>query len=111
MIKSGGEWISSIDLENHICGLREIQMACVVAVPHPKWDERPVAVVMLAASKQEISLPVLKQTITKHCEHKFAKSINYPLLASYNNAVLGITTAISLQLSKIHGAANILWLH
>ncbi|CAE8668642.1 unnamed protein product, partial [Polarella glacialis] len=47
VIKSGGEWISSIDLENHITGMKDIAMAAVVAVPHPRWDERPVAIVTL----------------------------------------------------------------
>eukprot|EP00854_Cymbomonas_tetramitiformis_P007888 gene7888-9366_t len=73
MIKSGGEWISSIDLENHITGLPEIQMACVVAVPHPKWDERPVAVVQLAASGSQISQAEIKLKIVNHCRQKFAK--------------------------------------
>lgn len=45
VIKSGGEWISSIDLENNIVSLSGISMACCVSVPHPKWDERPVVIV------------------------------------------------------------------
>ncbi len=47
MIKSGGEWISSIDLENAIVGHEAVREAAVVAVPHPKWQERPLAVVVL----------------------------------------------------------------
>ena len=43
LIKSGGEWISSVDLENEICALASVAQAAVVAQPHPKWDERPVA--------------------------------------------------------------------
>merc|ERR1719235_1552004 len=39
-IKSGGEWISSVDLENCIVGMDEISTAVVVGVPHPRWDER-----------------------------------------------------------------------
>ena len=42
LIKSGGEWISSVDLENHIVALDGVAQAAVVAQPHPKWDERPV---------------------------------------------------------------------
>ena len=42
VIKSGGEWISSIDLENVAVGHPEVAEACVIGVPHPKWDERPV---------------------------------------------------------------------
>jgi len=46
LIKSGGEWISSVDLENAIVGYAGVREAAVIAVPHPKWDERPVAVIV-----------------------------------------------------------------
>ena len=42
VIKTGGEWISSIDLENAILSHENVLEACVVGVPHPKWDERPL---------------------------------------------------------------------
>lgn len=44
VIKSGGEWISSIDLENLAVGHPDIAEAAVIAVAHPKWDERPLVV-------------------------------------------------------------------
>jgi fatty-acyl-CoA synthase len=47
MIKSGGEWISSIDLENAIVGHEAVREAAVIAVRHPKWQERPLAVIVL----------------------------------------------------------------
>lgn len=47
LIKSGGEWISSVDLENRLMGHPAVAEAAVVAVPHPKWDERPLAAVVL----------------------------------------------------------------
>ncbi len=47
MIKSGGEWISSVDLENALMGHPAVREAAVIAVPHPKWQERPLAVVVL----------------------------------------------------------------
>jgi len=47
LIKSGGEWISSVDLENALMSHPAVKEAAVVAVPHPKWDERPVACVVL----------------------------------------------------------------
>jgi fatty-acyl-CoA synthase len=47
MIKSGGEWISSVDLENALMGHAAVLEAAVVGVPHPKWQERPLAVVVL----------------------------------------------------------------
>ena len=46
-MKSGGEWISSVALENALMGHPAVAEAAVIAVPHPKWDERPLAVVVL----------------------------------------------------------------
>lgn len=48
VIKSGGEWISSIELENIAVGHPDVAEACVIGVPHPKWDERPLLVVVAA---------------------------------------------------------------
>ncbi len=47
LIKSGGEWISSVDLENALMGHPAVAEASVIAMPHPKWQERPLAVVVL----------------------------------------------------------------
>ena len=44
VIKSGGEWISSIDLENAAVGCAGVQEAAAIGIPHPKWDERPLLV-------------------------------------------------------------------
>mmetsp|Transcript_3770 Transcript_3770/g.9481 ORF Transcript_3770/g.9481 Transcript_3770/m.9481 type:complete len:326 (-) Transcript_3770:229-1206(-) len=68
VIKSGGEWISSIDMENHIMALEGVEMAAVVAQPHPRWDERPVAVVVKSAGST-----VTKDTVIGHCKTVFAK--------------------------------------
>ena len=46
VIKSGGEWISSIDLENVAIGHPDVKEACVIGVHHPKWDERPLLLVV-----------------------------------------------------------------
>jgi fatty-acyl-CoA synthase len=58
VIKSGGEWISSIDLENLAVGHPKVAEAAVIGVKHPKWDERPLLVVVLKpgqnASRDEI---------------------------------------------------------
>jgi len=58
LIKSGGEWISSVELENALMGHPAVKEAAVVAVPHPRWGERPVACVILkpdsAATKAEL---------------------------------------------------------
>jgi fatty-acyl-CoA synthase len=58
LVKSGGEWISSVDLENALMGHPAVREACVVGVPHPKWQERPLALLVLkdgaSAEKNEI---------------------------------------------------------
>jgi len=46
VIKSGGEWISSIDLENLAVGHPKVAEAAVIGVKHPKWDERPLLIVV-----------------------------------------------------------------
>ncbi len=46
LIKSGGEWISSVDLENALMAHPSVKEAAVIAIPHPKWQERPLAVVV-----------------------------------------------------------------
>ncbi|MBX7101362.1 MAG: long-chain fatty acid--CoA ligase [Myxococcaceae bacterium] len=52
LIKSGGEWISSVDLENALIGHPAVKEACVIAVTHPKWAERPLAAVVLKPGAQ-----------------------------------------------------------
>jgi fatty-acyl-CoA synthase len=47
LVKSGGEWISSVELENAIMGHPDVVEAAVVGVVHPKWDERPLACIVL----------------------------------------------------------------
>jgi len=47
LIKSGGEWISSLDLEDAACSHPDVAMAAAIGMPHPKWDERPLLLVML----------------------------------------------------------------
>jgi fatty-acyl-CoA synthase len=58
VIKSGGEWISSIDLENLAVGHPKVAEAAVIGIAHPKWDERPLLVVVLkkgeTATKEEL---------------------------------------------------------
>jgi fatty-acyl-CoA synthase len=68
IIKSGGEWISSIDLENVAIAHPKIAEAAVIGVRHPKWDERPLLIVVLkpgqSADKAEI-LGFLEDKIAK----------------------------------------------
>ena len=46
MVKSGGEWLSTIDIENIAMGHPAVAMAAAIGVKHPKWDERPIVVVV-----------------------------------------------------------------
>ncbi len=48
VVKSGGEWISSVELENEIMAHPSVAEAAVIGVPHPKWSERPLACVVVA---------------------------------------------------------------
>jgi fatty-acyl-CoA synthase len=68
VIKSGGEWISSIELENLAVGHPKVAEAAVIGVRHPKWDERPLLVIVLKpgekASKEEL-LAFLEGKIAK----------------------------------------------
>jgi fatty-acyl-CoA synthase len=58
VIKSGGEWISSIDLENAVTGHPAVAEAAVIGVPHPKWQERPLLLAVLrpgqTATREEL---------------------------------------------------------
>ncbi len=65
LVKSGGEWISSIDLENSAMAHPGINGAAVIAVPHKKWDERPV-LVAVPAGDQKPSLEELHEHMLEH---------------------------------------------
>ncbi len=52
MIKSGGEWISSVDLENALMAHPAVAEAAVIAIPDAKWGERPLACVVLKPGEQ-----------------------------------------------------------
>ena len=65
LIKSGGEWISSIDLENIIIGHPDVANCAVISIAHPKWDERPLLVVVpngaARVSKDQVDEMLLRQ--------------------------------------------------
>jgi fatty-acyl-CoA synthase len=69
LIKSGGEWISSVDLENALMGHASVKEAAVIAIPDDKWGERPLAAIVLkdgkAATETELAAHLL--------QHGFAK--------------------------------------
>jgi fatty-acyl-CoA synthase len=68
VIKSGGEWISSIDLENTALQHPSVAMAAVIGVPHPKWEERPLLLIVrkpeVAVSREEL-LAFLAERVAK----------------------------------------------
>jgi fatty-acyl-CoA synthase len=68
LVKSGGEWISSVDLENTLMGHPSVREAAVIGVPHPKWQERPLAVVVLKEG-----VPVQPEELREFLAQTFAK--------------------------------------
>ncbi|MBI9076257.1 MAG: long-chain-fatty-acid--CoA ligase [Desulfatibacillum sp.] len=66
VIKSGGEWISSVDMENEIISFPDVLDAAVVGVAHPKWQERPLALVVLRAdAKGKVSADDIRDHLAK----------------------------------------------
>lgn len=70
IIKSGGEWISSVDMENALVAHPAVLEAAVVGVAHPKWEERPLALIIL---REEHKGKVTKQDIHDHLLKSFSK--------------------------------------
>ena len=71
LIKSGGEWISSVDLENALMTHEDVFEAAVIAIPHEKWIERPLACVVLKEGK--VADEEMKQRLLTYLEGQFAK--------------------------------------
>jgi fatty-acyl-CoA synthase len=70
LIKSGGEWISSVDLENALMAHEGVFEATVIAVPHPQWQERPIACVVL---KENYKGQITKEILQEYLGTQFAK--------------------------------------
>jgi fatty-acyl-CoA synthase len=68
VIKSGGEWISSVDLENCACGHPDVLMAAAIGVKHPKWEERPL---LLVVPRQGCT--PTRESVLAHIAEHFAK--------------------------------------
>lgn len=68
VIKSGGEWISSIDVENLAMGCPGVAEAAVIGIPHPQWEERPLLIVVPSASE-----PATAKAVLSFLEGKIAK--------------------------------------
>ncbi|WP_430425387.1 long-chain fatty acid--CoA ligase [Maribacter litoralis] len=65
LIKSGGEWISSVALESALMSHPKISEAAVIAIPDEKWSERPLATIVLADINNAVSSEVLKEYLAK----------------------------------------------
>ncbi len=63
VIKSGGEWISSVDLENHLLDHEAVAEVAIVAVADPRWEERPLAVVV-PAQESGVDFAILRRSLT-----------------------------------------------
>jgi fatty-acyl-CoA synthase len=70
VIKSGGEWISSVDLENKIMSHPKVLEACVVGIPHPQWSERPLAFVV---ANTDVAGQLTKEEIIEYLTPRVAK--------------------------------------
>ena len=70
LVKSGGEWISSVELESLIMDHPKVLEACVVGVPHPKWDERPLACVV---AKPDYAGQITREEIIEYLRPHVAK--------------------------------------
>ena len=68
VIKSGGEWISSIELENVAVGCAGVAEAAAIGLPHPKWDERPLLIIV-----KKPGADLSKAQVMAHLEGKIAK--------------------------------------
>jgi len=68
LVKSGGEWISTVELENAIMSHPKVLEAAVIAIPDEKWSERPLACVVCKPGET-----VTKEELTAHLEPSFAK--------------------------------------
>jgi acyl-CoA synthetase (AMP-forming)/AMP-acid ligase II len=68
VIKSGGEWISSIELENAAVGLPGVAEAAAIGIPHPKWDERPLLLIVRTDGSA-----VTEDDVRRHLENHVAR--------------------------------------
>src|SRR5260370_13434924 len=70
LVKSGGEWISSVELEGLIMGHSKVLEACVIGIPDPRWDERPLAFVV---AKPDFTERITKEEIIDYLRPHVAK--------------------------------------
>jgi fatty-acyl-CoA synthase len=73
IIKSGGEWISSVDMENYLMAHPYVLEATVVGIPHPRWEERPLALVILKKEYKDKPAQEIERELREHLSKRFAK--------------------------------------
>jgi fatty-acyl-CoA synthase len=91
LIKSGGEWISSVDMENALVSHPAVLEAAVVGCPHPKWEERPLALVVL---RDEFKTKVNKEDVREHLAKRFVRW-------QLPNEILFVDTILKTSVGKI----------
>ena len=101
LIKSGGEWISSVDIENIAAGHPEIKMAAAIAARHAKWDERPILIVV----KHEDST-LTEEEVLAYFDNKIARW-QVPDLVIFVDAlpVNGTGKIVKAELRSLYGHA------
>ena len=95
VIKSGGEWISTIDIENIAMGHPKVALAAVIGMPHPKWDERPLLLVKLKDGET-----ATKEEMLRFLEGKIAKWWMPDDVAFVDDIPLGATGKIDKKLLR-----------
>ena len=90
VIKSGGEWISSIDIENIAVGHPKVANAAAIGIYHPKWDERPLLIIQAAPGEKPS-----KEEVLKSLEGKIAKWWTPDDVAFVDEIPLGATGKIN----------------
>jgi len=95
VIKSGGEWISSIEIENIAVGHPKAANAAVIGVYHPKWDERPLLLVQLKAGQSGT-----KEEFLQFLEGKIAKWWTPDDVVFVDDIPLGATGKIDKKLIR-----------
>jgi len=95
VIKSGGEWISTIDIENIAMGHPKVALAAVIGLPHPKWDERPLLLIKLKDGET-----ATKEEMLRFLEGKIAKWWMPDDVAFVDDIPLGATGKIDKKLIR-----------
>ncbi|MEM2346514.1 MAG: AMP-dependent synthetase, partial [Archaeoglobaceae archaeon] len=73
IIKSGGEWIPSVDLEKTLMSHPYVYEAVVIGIPHPRWGERPLALVVLKSPYRNKAKDQIETELREHMLKRFAR--------------------------------------